>query len=180
MGTATDAILDRAPAHLLSAKLREKMLKIALSEHGTRPTPGSRTWGPVRKYLEAIGLAKSPGTQDYCVAFIYWCYQQAVTRLNAEEGTPVYKNPLPKQGSVPRLYTHASTSGRLVDTPQAGDIYIRGDMKHAGIVHEIPKPGSNRMNTIEGNTWIGPQDKKDWGVFKRPRISMEDCYFARY
>jgi hypothetical protein len=26
LGTATDAILDRAPAHLLSAKLHEKML----------------------------------------------------------------------------------------------------------------------------------------------------------
>ena len=184
MGASAAGILIRASDHLLSDELRRKALEIALGEHNTLAKGTSRTWGDVGKYQEAIGL--SSGGHDYCVCFLYWCYEQAAAALDAEQGCCVYGNPLPRQGLVSKLYTDALRQGRLVDRPKAGDIFIRGkaEFKHVGFVSEDPEPGSHWMFTMEGNTKGEDPNNKHvlrWGAFKSSKKKdLSTCYFARY
>jgi len=152
-----------------TSTLSEKAVRIACAEDGTLATKGSRTWGQrIGVYLAALGL-KQPN--DYCAAFVYWSFEQAAKQLGR-------KNPVPKTGSVPRMYSLAEASGLLVNgSPQRGDVYITADHGHTGIVEVTPSVEKlNKCCTIEGNTWIGDHL---WGVHRRTK-NLSNAVFVRF
>jgi len=148
--------------------LSERAVTFACAEDGTVATKGSRTWGQrIGVYLASVGR-KQPN--DYCAAFVYWCFEQAANQLQRP-------NPLPKTAGVPTLYRFAKTRGWLAkDGPQRGDIYITAGQGHTGIVEITPPAGKlKQCRTIEGNTWIGDHV---WGVHRRAK-DLSDAYFVR-
>jgi hypothetical protein len=181
-------ILDRDPDHLLSAELRKRALEIALGQAPLPLEPGNIRWGPVEKYQLVIGL-KPP--HDYCVGFIYWCYEEAKNQLNKEKKLDVFKNPLPKLGEVSSLYREARKPPiHIVDAPaQPGDIFLRKpgtEDGHAGIIWRVQDAKRGIYDTIEGNTavcWpkgIDCHKKYTHGVFTRTEQVLTNCFFARY
>jgi hypothetical protein len=188
MGTTTSGILDRAADHVCSIDLRMKALEIAIRERKVT-TDGVKDEA-VKKYQLAVG-PRVVG-KDYCVAFIYWCYEQAVAQLNQCAGAEVYKNPLPKTGSASALYSHALQNDKLVYPPQAGDLYIRlgevwnkegkcwePEWKHVGFITETPDDLEN-VSTMDGNTYRLEGKKRIYGVLPHTGKDLSGQFFARY
>lgn len=145
--------------------LREAALKVAVTQDNTRPLPGKIVDGPkMAEYLAAVG--RGPGL-DYCVAFVYWCYQQASREL----GCP---NPLPVTAGTHDLHRKVSKRGWIVDKPQRGDIFLSPGLGHTGMVHTVQSIQS--CLTIEGNTMIGTSD---WGVHFRKHKNLTGSHFVR-
>ena len=112
----------------------EKAVVIAISQDGVREQPlGSNSGPQVDAYLRSTGIS----TPAYwCMAFVYWCFQQAASQA----GTT---NTLKKTASCTELYSWAKAHGKLVATPQRGDIFlVRGGKEgrthhHTGIVTAV-------------------------------------------
>ena len=141
--------------HLLSVQLRARAIGIALHKDFERPGNTDRdllkyqlTGGNTMKQIEKHG-----GNLDYCVSFIYWCYEQARAGMKDECGHAV-PSPFPFPCTqVSRLKSHALTHGKLLDDgelPQKGDIYMNDH--HAAFIAKTPTSLSNVV-TMEGNTY---------------------------
>ncbi len=122
----------------------------------------------IRDYQRSVGM----GEDNYCVAFVYWCYQQACAALGKY-------NLIPKTARTHVLWHESPYDWVLPvgESPQPGDIWIRTDKPHVGLVREAIN-GRGEVATIEGNTWrkewIEIVDGKsykfhDWGVHGRIR-----------
>lgn len=120
--------------------LSEKALKVAISQLGQHENPLGSNWGvPVKNYLKSVGL-NFPAS--WCLAFLYWCFDQV------SEGN----NPLVKTGGVLNLWNKADKKYRVVGEPKAGDIFIMDYGKglgHTGIIEKVDK---TFIYTIDGNT----------------------------
>ena len=151
-----------------ATKLIERALKAAISQIGVRENPlGSNRGTEVENYLRSVGL---PGGNPWCMAFVYWCYEQAAKSPAA--------NPLVKTGhvlthwieagrrNIPRITTEqAKNNPSLV---QPGMIFIidtglPGGTGHTGIVESVI---GGKLVTIEGNTNEGGV-REGIGVFRR-------------
>lgn len=121
--------------------LAEKTLEIAIAQIGVEEIPKYTNSGPeVEIYLKSVGLGKG---YSWCMAFIYWCTQNASKQTNL-------KNPLKKTGGV--LDQYNSRPLLVQNNPKAGDIFILDlgkGLGHTGIVEKI---AGNIIHTIEGNT----------------------------
>jgi hypothetical protein len=124
------------------SNLSNTALQIAISQVGKEEVPRGSNWGPtVQGYLNSVGINFAA---SWCMAFMYWCFNQASTQLGVT-------NPMIKTGGVLNQYTHETLS--QVHTPQAGDIFIMdlgNGLGHTGIVESIATDGT--LHTIEGNT----------------------------
>jgi hypothetical protein len=124
------------------SQLSNTALQIAITQVGKEEVPRGSNWGPtVKGYLNSVGI-NFPAS--WCMAFIYWCFNQASTQLGIE-------NPMTKTGGVLNEYTHERLN--QVHTPQAGDIFIMdlgNGLGHTGIIESIAADGT--LHTIEGNT----------------------------
>lgn len=121
--------------------LAQKTLEIATAQIGVEEIPKHSNSGPeVEIYLKSVGLTRG---YSWCMAFIYWCAQNASVQTNL-------KNPLKKTGGVLDQY---NSRPLLVQTvPKVGDIFILDlgkGLGHTGIVEKI---ANNIIYTIEGNT----------------------------
>ncbi|MCD0470478.1 CHAP domain-containing protein [Flavobacterium sp. JAS] len=121
--------------------LAQKTLEIATAQIGVEEIPKHSNSGPeVEIYLKSVGLTRG---YSWCMAFIYWCAQNASAQTNL-------KNPLKKTGGVLDQY---NSRPLLVQTvPKVGDIFILDlgkGLGHTGIVEKI---ANNIIYTIEGNT----------------------------
>lgn len=143
MGFATKAI-EPAPAKPATKAnkmtLQQRALEVAKTQLGAAEKPLGSNWGkPVQDYLKSVGI-NFPAS--WCMAFVYWCFEQA------KDDT----NPLIKTGGVLAHWNKADKKYRVVGEPQAGDIFImnygRG-LGHTGIVEKADK---TFVYTIEGNT----------------------------
>jgi hypothetical protein len=125
--------------------LSDKALQIAISQLGKEENPRGSNWGkagdPIPAYLATVGI-NFPAS--WCMAFIYWCYEQAAEQLGLV-------NPMSKTGGV--LTGWGSRPRSQVKLPQAGDVFIMDlghGLGHTGIIEKIDPDGT--LHTIEGNT----------------------------
>lgn len=164
-------LVEPAPSTLLS-----KVLEIAESQIGVMEEPrGSNSGRRVEQYLRSVGL--DPG-YAWCVAFQYWCFQQAATALGRS-------NPMVKTAGV---LDHWHQAGRrnisrittleaqnnplqlkpgMIFTIDVGD---PGGAGHAGFVEKVV---DGRLMTIEGNTNTGGS-REGIGVFRRDARKLKD------
>lgn len=140
---------------------RHKVIEIARGETYVRAKTHREQ---ILKYLEAVGVNYYT---NYCVAFVYWCYQ------NTSDNFGYNYNPMPITGSTGKLYNFAKRCGLFVDDPQYGDIYISGKKNHTGLVI---KYNGKTSKTVEGNTYIGDHI---WGVHERQSKDLTEAYFIR-
>lgn len=121
--------------------LSDKALQIAASQVGVKEVPLGSNAGPqVSAYLASVGL---PPGNSWCMAFQYWCFNEASNRLGV-------KNPMKKSGGV--LNEWESEVAFHQDTPQPGDIFIMDlgkGLGHTGIIESID---GSILHTIEGNS----------------------------
>ena len=148
-------------------KVRIKSLEFARIEREI-PVRNATHKARIQKYMD---LFHSSDTDNYCVAFIYWCYQQA----SAFYGMP---NVLPKDanavGFMNKCHNKMFTLFPGV-AHQPGDIFVRYHRRpHAGMVN-APLVSRSVLWTIEGNTYVDPATKAR-GVFNRKRDKEADKY----
>ena len=153
----------------MSQLLRYRALEIARAERDkrVRADEGDRLDGTqIREYLKSVGASPR---NDYCVAFVYWCYRQAAGQLGCA-------NILPKTASTSLFKSWAPKSWFLSkdQLPEPGDIYLRSDLGHTGMVNYV-KDGRLETKTVEGNTWVVPYN---WGVHGRTR-NLKNAYVLR-
>jgi hypothetical protein len=127
------------------SELSQKALEIAVSQIGKEENPRGSNWGkagdPVPGYLGSVGI-NFPAS--WCMAFMYWCYNQASAAL----GVP---NPMLKTGGV--LTGWEGRPRNHVKLPLPGDVFIMDlghGLGHTGIIESIDPDGT--LHTIEGNT----------------------------
>lgn len=145
--TSTSSNFDLKPLPTtLSRDLKISAMQIALSQFNVREKTGRNDGAAVETYLKSTGLGKG---YSWCMAFVYWCYQNAADKLNV-------KNPLKKTAGVLDQW-HSSPKDWQIwasskNKPMVGDIFIMDFGKgqgHTGIVTKVLADGS--VETIEGN-----------------------------
>lgn len=122
--------------------IKELALQTAITQIGKEEIPRGSNWGePVKTYLKSVGI-NFPAS--WCMAFVYWCYQQ----VSLELGIP---NPAVKSGGV--LATWNKTPKQFKgSTPVIGSVFIMDfghGLGHTGIVEKFD---DTYVYTIEGNT----------------------------
>jgi hypothetical protein len=175
-----------APAITLGApSLASDALEFAAAEIGVMEDPPHSNRGQrVDQYARAVGLNPADGL-PWCVAFVYWCFQQAADRA-------ITTNPLPKTAGVLKHWNAALKLPRVqitrgpdaLETPalvQPGFLFAMdfgGGVGHIGFVADFI---NGHLVTIEGNT--GPDGSREGvGVFRRTkrRISTINLGFINY
>jgi hypothetical protein len=150
--------------------LLEAVVCMALSQDGVmEEPPGSNRGQKVDEYNRTAGVSAG---SFWCMSFVYWCFVKASHNAGVA-------NPMPKTAYCPFLYTWAKNHGRLVGTPQRGDIFLvrhDGTHTHTGLV--TGSDGAGRFTCIEGNT-NNDGSNNGIGVFKRSR-SNGSCDFVRF
>lgn len=152
-----------------SSDVVEEAVRIAVSQNGVMEVPlGSNRGTNVDAYNAAAG---APPGSYWCMSFVYWCFVQSAAKL----GKP---NPMPKTAYCPYLYSWAQQKGKLVNSPQRGDIFlVKGGPnghKHTGLVTASQ---GGQVDTVEGNT-NNDGSNNGIGVFLRKR-SNGSCDFVR-
>jgi hypothetical protein len=159
-----------------SSALTGAAVRIARTQVGVREWVDNR--GPeVEKYLASVGLG--PG-HAWCVALVFWCFEQAATRLRVT-------NPLPKTGGVLAHWERAPAIVKIPpETPMdglraipAGTIFFidHGHEKgHMGLV----LAAESELRTIEGNTNIAGSREGDGVRYRTRRYSDINLGYADY
>lgn len=119
--------------------ISKSALKIAATQVGQTEKPLGSNWGtPVKDYLKSVGI-DFPAA--WCMAFVYWCFDQAAPG----------KNPLIKTAGVLSAWNKADKKYRVTQ-PQPGDIFIMDFGKGLGHTGIVEKADDTFIYTIEGNT----------------------------
>jgi hypothetical protein len=164
-GEETVPSADATPSPLL-----RKVLEIAQSQIGVMEQPPGSNRGPeVDEYLERVGLDPAGHHFAWCVAFLYFCFDEAAKSLQRA-------NPMIKTAGVLDHWSRAGQKGipritgpKAVQNPalvQPGQMFIidtGGGTGHSGVVVEV---AAGKLATIEGNTNVGGS-REGIGVFKR-------------
>lgn len=171
-------------AEAASSSLLTKVLAIAESQIGVmEEPPGSNGGTRVNQYLRSVGLGSGFA---WCVAFQYWCFQEAATALGRS-------NPMIKPAGVldhwnqagryniPRITTQQAQNNPsqlkpgMIFTINVGD---PGGAGHAGFVEKLV---GGKLVTIEGNTNTGGS-REGIGVFRRDsrKLSSINTGFIDY
>ncbi len=161
----TDVPQVQAPTN----DLFTEVLKIANSQLGVRENPPNSNRGPeVSKYLKSVGLNANSGSYSWCMAFVYYCFDEAFKKMGTS-------NVLVKTGGV--LSQWNNTKNRRIKKADAvnnpslvkpGFVFIRnygGGKGHTGIVTSV---NGGYIETIEGNS-NNNGSREGVGVFKLTR-----------
>lgn len=142
------------PAGLSEA--REKVLRVALSQHGVKEVPSGSNRGPkVDKYLPSFWL-KLPGPA-WCCFFFSWCDLTAFGRYSLGH----------REGSCRKAIERAKAKGIWVPSDRAGEpvpgdafVMLYGKGGHIGwVLRGAPE----EFNTVEGNCGNRvKQGLRDW------------------
>lgn len=163
--------------------LTKEVIAFATTQIGVLENPIGSNKGPeVNKYLAAVGL--SPGN-FWCVAFTYFCYQQAASNISIQNphvktaGVLSHWNKTKNLPGASRITTNAAVANPGLITP--GSLFIidnGGGFGHTGIVTGVI---SGLLETIEGNTNSGGS-ANGIGVFKRNarKINSINKGFIKY
>lgn len=164
-GAQSVPVHNEASSPLLSA-----VIDFAGTQVGVREAPPGSNRGPqVDKYLRSVGLDPNAGSFAWCVAFLFFCFEQAAKKL--ERGNPMIKtagvldhwNKAGAKG-VPRV-TAARAAGNpaLVKPGQIFVIDTGGGHGHSGLVERVL---GGKLVTVEGNSNEGGS-REGIGVFRR-------------
>ncbi|MGN6394572.1 MAG: peptidoglycan-binding protein [Mucilaginibacter sp.] len=142
-------------------RLLRTVLEIAAAEIGVTDTKSDTN--PIDKYLDAAAAAKG---KPWSMAFVYWCFEQACTKLKV--ANPVFKTGDVLSGwrkSRGKILTchDAKVNTSLVLPGQVFIIATGGGQGHAGFVE---RNENGLLTTIEGNICIDSADGSI-GVFRR-------------
>jgi hypothetical protein len=119
-----------------------RLLSIARSQLNVSEDPKGSNRGPqVEKYLASVGLG---GGYPWCMAFVYWCVNQACTETKN-------RNPLKKTGGVLDQWISTAVDYKT-KTPAPGDIFIMRFEHGTGHTGFVERVDGNKVVTIEGNT----------------------------
>jgi hypothetical protein len=134
-------------------KLREKALKLAVEQLGTREDPfGSNNVLYSRWYMNRpTGWKLENEGPPWCAMFVSWCY--------TESGSQSFASNKQRWAFCPFVVGDAQ-QGRhnltLTTDPQPGDIAVykfgSDTFKHIGLFEKWIARGSGRFSAIEGNT----------------------------
>lgn len=153
--------------------LVREVLNIAEREVGVRETGENR--GPrVEEYLRSVGL---PPANRWCMAFVWFCVEQALRPLKLP-------NPLPRTGYCPHLQQWADDAGYLREEPEPGDIFLLVGKTAAGVIRAhhtgfVVGVDGEQFACIEGNTNLNGSPE-GIGVFRRGRVLGPQYQFARW
>jgi hypothetical protein len=153
-------------------------LKIALHEVGVKEVPTGSNSGPrVEEYLKSVRLSAG---NPWCAAFVYWCFEQATSRLNCI-------NPLPRTGSCMSHWRNTTgekfTPQQFLKNPKLiypGDIFIisrNGGKGHTGLVYDVV---GDELITIEGNSNAFHSTEGEGVVHQQRKIKSVTAGFIRY
>jgi hypothetical protein len=168
IGSISWAALFGAENILVSAtapnKFLQQALDIARSQIGvTEKPPGSNSGPEVTAYQSRTGI---PTGLPWCMAFVYWCYDEASKKQNK-------KNPLIKTGGVLAHWNKAAckkiSAEEAIQNPgliKPGQIFMMSFGKGTGHTGLVEKVEGGILTTIEGNTNDGGS-REGIGVFRR-------------
>ncbi len=156
--------------HEVTDPLLARVLDVASSQIGVMELPPGSNRGPqVDQFLRAVGLDPTEGSFPWCVAFVYWCFEQAARGLQKP-------NPMIKTAGVLDHWQKAGLQGirriksdQAIENPslvQPSQIFVISTGEghgHSGLI-EVVKGG--KLTTIEGNTNAGGS-REGVGVFRR-------------
>lgn len=136
-----------------SSALLQKVLEIAASQIGVVEVPPSSNREPqVDEYLRRAGLNPVGQHYSWCMAFVYWCFDEATKSLGK-------KNPLVKtpgclkqwnETTCPKIKMADAKNNPSLIKPGFVFIIDHGKgMGHTGIVESV---NGGFITTIEGNT----------------------------
>jgi hypothetical protein len=160
-------------------------LEFALAEVGVLEEPPHSNRGPrVDEYARTVGLNPAAGL-PWCVAFVYWCFEQAADRAGK-------KNPLPKTAGVLDHWRKASKlagvaivkGGTAVQNPrlvEPGFLFAMDFGKGVGHIGFVAEILGAHLVTVEGNTGADGT-REGVGVFRRTqrRLSNINLGFIDY
>lgn len=147
------------------------VIDIAAGEIGVVEDPrGSNRGRQVDEYIRAAGLDPTKGSFPWCVAFVFWCFQQAADRAERP-------NPMPRTAGVLDHWAKAARVAgarriRRADAirdpllVRAGQVFVidtGGGTGHSGFVEAV---SGGTLQTIEGNT-NDDGSRDGFGVFRR-------------
>jgi len=150
-GAQSVSIKNEAASPLLGRVLEFASMQVGVMEQ----PPGSNRGPEVDKYLRSVGLRPDDGSFAWCVAFIYFCFNEAASQLDRE-------NPMVRTASVldhwnragargiPRVTTEMATEQPVLVRP--GQIFVidtGGGHGHSGLVEQVV---GGKLVTIEGNS----------------------------
>ena len=150
--------------------LLAETLVVAASQIGVMEQPPGSNRGPeVDAYLRGVGIDPTEGSFPWCVAFVYFCFEQAARKL--DRANPMIKtagvldhwNKAGQRG-IPRLLAADATAKPSLVRP--GMIFVLstgGGNGHTGLVEST---SAGKLVTIEGNTNDGGS-REGIGVFRR-------------
>jgi hypothetical protein len=151
--------------------LTKEVIAFATTQIGVLEDPlGSNSGPQVDKYLAAVGLIHPDPNNFWCVAFTFFCYQQAASKLGVPNphvktaGVLDHWNKARNKPGASRITKNDAVNNPGLVTP--GSLFIidnGGGFGHTGIVTGIV---SGLLETIEGNTNPGG-GSNGIGVFKR-------------
>lgn len=175
-GMHADGVLDMPtlyalfPSFAWSDQLPVLAMQIACFQVGVREQGDNRGL-MVQAYQASVGIDAG---QSYCMAFVYWCYDQAAKRL-------AVPNPLYRTGSV--LEQLAERKEFAVAAPyaaQAGDVGIIKLSDTHGHCFIVRGPGSpGEVLTVEGNTNDDGSANGNGDYFRERQI-MKISAFLRF
>lgn len=151
--------------------LAAAVIAFAKTQLNVREQPLGSNRGPqVDQYLRAVGLNPAADSYPWCVAFTYFCYQQAASQLGVVNphiktaGVLDHWNKAANKPGVKRLFQADAVAQPARILP--GNLFIidaGGGMGHSGIVVSVQ---NGYLETIEGNTNEGGS-RNGIGVFQR-------------
>lgn len=130
-----------APRYQLAAKF----LEMAKGEVGVREIGGQNRGPRVEEYQRTVG--GKPG-DAYCVSGAYWCYDQAVTALNAADPRLKLVNPMPRTASVLRLWELTPERFRIPPWTNSGQVPPQPGW--LGLHRSKTKPGRGHLVVVAG------------------------------
>ncbi len=156
--------------HTADSPLLDKVLAIAATQVGVMEVPPGSNRGPqVDKYLRTVGLDPAAGSFAWCVAFIYFCFEEAAKKQGRA-------NPMIKTAGVLNHWNLAGTAGipritaaKAIGQPglvKPGHIFVidtGGGFGHSGLIERVI---GSKLVTIEGNSNDGGS-REGLGVFRR-------------
>jgi hypothetical protein len=152
--------------------LAQRALEIAISQLGVEEHPRGSNRGPeVDLYIISVGLNPA-GKYSWCMAFIYWCYQQASKEFGIA-------NPMYKTGGVLEQYRQRYKTNGVKD-PQPGDIAILdyGEGKGHTYIVETVHPDKTD-GSVEGNT-NDDGSREGYEVCRRKRLQSKVKIYLRF
>lgn len=165
----------------VKAEIRDLLIDIAASQIGVVEQPVGSNRGPeVDQYIRRVGLDPAADAYPWCVAFLYWVFDEAA-RLRS------VANPLPKTAGVISLWRLSGKSDATVvrsadvsaSLIKPGMIFLYdlgGGKGHAGLIIGV---NATTVTTIEGNTNNGGS-REGYGVFRRSSRPLSTSVLLGY